>query len=93
MERMRGIESVLWASRGFFSKRVLTHSFPFSTHAKRCYSVFCFALTWKSIYAKKERRYVKEVIKVVTTLPSKLIWRSLLDNVLFPNLKFDFILV
>ena len=52
MERMRGIESVLRVSRGFFSKKVDTVS-NFLPHAKRCYSVFCFALTWKSIYARE----------------------------------------
>ena len=69
MERMKGIESVLWVSRGFFSQKVPHKVSNFLSHAKLCHSVFCFALTWKSIYAKMERRYVKEIIKVVTTLP------------------------
>ena len=77
MERMRGIESVLWVSRGFFSQKVRHKVSNFLPHAKHCYSEFCFALTRKSIYAKMERRYVKEINKVVATLPSKLICKSL----------------
>ena len=67
-KQISSIESLLWVSTGFFSKKVRHKVSYFLPHAKRCYSVFCFALTWKSIYAKMERRYLKEIIKVVTTL-------------------------
>jgi len=71
MERMTGIESVLWVSRSFFSQKVPHKVSNFLSHAKLCQCLlFCIDLE-VNLCKDGTRPEMSEIIKVVTTLPSK----------------------